>query len=833
MAKSPMHNVLHHIRSLVVAQEAAGLADSVLLERFLTQRDEAAFEALVRRYGPMVMGVCRRVLRNPEDAEDAFQATFLVLVRKAGSIAKRELLGNWLYGVAYHTARAARSAASLRRAKEAKAVARQQAPEESDWQDLLPLLDQELSRLPDKYRIPVILCELQGMSRQDAARQLGLPEGTLSSRLARARTMLARRLTQRGATLTGGALAMGLGQQATSAAVPPSLILSTVKAGTSVLAGSSAAAGVVSTHVAALSEGVVKTMFLSKLKIATAALLLGSVFALGTGEATRQVWAARNAQAAQERTEKESQASGAPDSERGNGQNSSGKTSADSRTKALLQQALVEAGNITDPIARIGTLLRIASIQSKMGQKAEARKARQQALQIAMTLADGRPKTTVLDQVAYAQSEGGDRSAALETLRQAEQAATAIQEAQAKGNALIDVVLTRLRLEDYNGALRTAATMKDFQLSTLRDIAQRVRKESGQMGRQTLRQALKMAESSDSLTDKRNTVIAIAAAQARIGDLEAAIATADTLGSDWKVLALEAIGIAQAKAGDVAGALRTASTLDRDQSGANVLPRANVLQAVAVAQEKAGDRAAARTTLQKVRQLADNLPPQHLPPPQTLRPVVRVTNATILRQGIALTQAQLGDIEGALQTASGLDSPREKAKAFLEIGMAQREAGKLADARETLYRAAAAAEDSAPATGTNPLTGRPWPAESVRGTTMRLIAEQQAKARDIKQALRTVQNMPPNRHARQVALARIVQAQAQTRDVKGGLETLALIQEDELKAFVLEDVVQAQMKEGNERGARALAVRQTSPLLKAHALLAIASANAKQKPTKE
>src|SRR5438105_15842120 len=111
MVKGPLQGIIHHIRGLVVAQDTAGSADSVLLERFLTGRDEAAFEALVRRHGPMVLGVCRRILPNPHDAEDAFQATFLVLVRKAASIAKRELLGNWLYGVAYHTARAARVAA--------------------------------------------------------------------------------------------------------------------------------------------------------------------------------------------------------------------------------------------------------------------------------------------------------------------------------------------------------------------------------------------------------------------------------------------------------------------------------------------------------------------------------------------------------------------------------------------------------------------------------------------------------------------------------------------------------------------------------------------------
>jgi RNA polymerase sigma factor (sigma-70 family) len=144
MAKVQLQSVIQQIRGLMITDEAAGLADCTLLERFLTRRDEAAFEALVRRHGPMVLEVCRRLLANPHDAEDAFQATFLVLVRKAASITRRELLGNWLYGVAYHTARAARAVADRRRVKEAKAVPRQQPPDENDWHELQPLLDEEL-----------------------------------------------------------------------------------------------------------------------------------------------------------------------------------------------------------------------------------------------------------------------------------------------------------------------------------------------------------------------------------------------------------------------------------------------------------------------------------------------------------------------------------------------------------------------------------------------------------------------------------------------------------------------------------------------------------------
>jgi RNA polymerase sigma factor (sigma-70 family) len=271
MGKAATGSVLHHLRGLAAAADG-GLADSALLERFLMQRDEAAFEALVRRHGPMVWGVCRRVLHDPHDAEDAFQATFLVLVRKAASIARRELLGNWLYGVAYNTGRAARAAARRRRAKEAKAVPRPQPAGEDAWQELRPVLDQEISRLPDKYRIPVVLCDLEGTSRRQAARKLGLAEGTFSSRLARARALLRRRLTRRGLGLTAGALATGLGGEAT-AALPPGLVASTVRAGTLVPAGP-AAAGVISARAVALSEGVVRAMFLARLKVATVVVLI-------------------------------------------------------------------------------------------------------------------------------------------------------------------------------------------------------------------------------------------------------------------------------------------------------------------------------------------------------------------------------------------------------------------------------------------------------------------------------------------------------------------------------------------------------------------------------
>src|SRR5262245_56233695 len=175
------------------ARESDGATDGELLEQFLAARDGAAFEVLVRRHGPMVLGVCRRVLGNEHDAEDAFQATFLVLARRGDAVRPASKVGSWLYGVAYRTALEARRMAARRRRKEACAVPRSEAaPDAAD--DLRPVLDRELSGLPDRYRAPLVLCDLEGSTRKEAARRLGWAEGTVSSRLSRGRQLLARRL---------------------------------------------------------------------------------------------------------------------------------------------------------------------------------------------------------------------------------------------------------------------------------------------------------------------------------------------------------------------------------------------------------------------------------------------------------------------------------------------------------------------------------------------------------------------------------------------------------------------------------------------------------------
>jgi RNA polymerase sigma factor (sigma-70 family) len=283
--------VLKGLRKVVYPPDGGEMTDGALLECFFVRHEEDAFAAIVRRHGSMVLGVCQRVLKNAHDAEDAFQATFLVLVRKATTLLDRQTIGGWLYGVAYKTALKAQAASVRRRQKERQVseMPKMEPPAEHLWHDLQPLLDQELSRLPEKYRVPVVLCHLEGKSNQEAARLLSCPEGTVSGRLSRARKLLAGRLSSRGITLTAVSLAAVLSQNAASASVPTPVVASTVKAATAVAAGQAAvAAGVISTNVAALTEGVLKAMLLTKLKIATAVLLAVGLVATGVGFAFQQ-----------------------------------------------------------------------------------------------------------------------------------------------------------------------------------------------------------------------------------------------------------------------------------------------------------------------------------------------------------------------------------------------------------------------------------------------------------------------------------------------------------------------------------------------------------------
>jgi RNA polymerase sigma factor (sigma-70 family) len=293
MATAQVGTLLRHIQKLAAGRGARHGTDRQLLDDFAARRDESAFAALVSRHGAMVLRVCRRVLRHEQDAEDAFQATFLVLAGRAGSIRKRDTVADWLHGVAYRTAMNARRGAARRRNHEARLQARRtdfkSVP--PTWDDVQAVLDEEVQRLPPRFREAFVLCVLEGKGGPEAAAALGCKEGTVKSRVSRARRLLQRQLDRRGIRLAALLAALAVAESAGRAALPVALARVTVGFGLLVAAGSPAAA-VIPPHVAALAAGVTRAMWSSKLKVATAVLLAVGLVA-AAGALARQALAAQ------------------------------------------------------------------------------------------------------------------------------------------------------------------------------------------------------------------------------------------------------------------------------------------------------------------------------------------------------------------------------------------------------------------------------------------------------------------------------------------------------------------------------------------------------------
>jgi len=272
---------LQHLHRALHADELADLSDAELVGRFVERCDGAAFAALVRRYGRVVFGVCRRVLRHTEDAEDAFQATFLIFARDAALVQRAGAIGNWLYGVAHNVARKAKGTRARRAVKEREAAARPRPSAPSVVQDdLAEILDHELGALPDKYRAPIVLCDLVGRTIQEAAAEVGCPPKTLGTRLSRARALLARRLARRGVTLSPAALVAALGSDtAASAAVSTRFLDSAAHSAVDVVTGAAAA----TPAVAALTQGMSHMMIYSAVKsvVLVGGLLVAGAFTTG------------------------------------------------------------------------------------------------------------------------------------------------------------------------------------------------------------------------------------------------------------------------------------------------------------------------------------------------------------------------------------------------------------------------------------------------------------------------------------------------------------------------------------------------------------------------
>jgi RNA polymerase sigma factor (sigma-70 family) len=294
MAHDEIEIVARQLEKLVEDQKAVALTDGQLLARFSERREPDAFEALVRRHGRLVLGVSKRVLHNAHDAEDVFQAAFLVLAQKAGSLDRRRSVGNWLYAVAYHLALRAKSGVERRRAceREASSASSVDPLSEVSGRELYSLLDAELQRLPMKYRAPLVLCYLEGNTRDEAAQLLGWSLGAVKGRLERGRNILRGRLVRRGLTLSAALLGGVIADNA-SAAVTGTLQSTTVASAILFASPHTLATGGISTRVLALAKGGLQSMFVTKLKIAASALLAMTVFAAVSGVVAHQLLAAK------------------------------------------------------------------------------------------------------------------------------------------------------------------------------------------------------------------------------------------------------------------------------------------------------------------------------------------------------------------------------------------------------------------------------------------------------------------------------------------------------------------------------------------------------------
>jgi RNA polymerase sigma factor (sigma-70 family) len=281
MAKGQIGPVLRHLRQLT-GGPSADEPDAELLRRYSAQRDEEAFAALVRRHGALVLGVCRSVLGHEHDAEDAFQATFLVLARRARSIRKGDSVGSWLYGVAYRTALRAKRTMARRSKHHRELEARhpEQPATEAALRELQTVLHEEVARLPERYRAPFVLCCLEGKSRAEAAAELGWQEGTVSCRVARGREQLRGRLAARGVALAAALAAGSLIRPPASAAVPARLSAAAAQAAVAFEAGRT---GAVSQPVVDLARGVLRGLAVNRARVVLALLLALGVVTFGVG----------------------------------------------------------------------------------------------------------------------------------------------------------------------------------------------------------------------------------------------------------------------------------------------------------------------------------------------------------------------------------------------------------------------------------------------------------------------------------------------------------------------------------------------------------------------
>ena len=504
----------------------------------------------------MVLSVCQRLLHDVQASEDAFQATFLALVREARYVARREALGGWLYTVAYRVALKAKGRAARRAAQEKAGLAIPEAvtPEDTSVFDLRPLLDEEINRLPEKYRRPVVLCYLQGKTNTEAARQLGCPPGTIATRLTWARERLRRRLTQRGVTLSAGALAAVFGGGKLQAVLPGPLVNLTVRVG---LAGTMGRIGVTSAYVTTLAQGAMHMLFLNRLKKMVLIVAVAGVLVAGAGVGSYRAMARRVGQpTAQEAPPPQSSA-------RADG----GKDEARLNARQALGEAFDLVRAVKDAAERVDLLTQPAIAQTEAGDRAGGIKTLRDALNAAHEIRDETPKGMALREIAEAQVRVKDVPAALRTAEE-------IQDSWRKNHLLFLIASQQAAVGDMIGAMQTAEGITDDQKDSALAAVAVAQAETG-----NVKTALQIADRLKHQPLSRASALeAIALAQAKAGDRAAGVSLQEALRLQTATLAQEndriamrtRIAILQARLGDVSGAFAAAAAFPDNKEGGSV-----------------------------------------------------------------------------------------------------------------------------------------------------------------------------------------------------------------------------------------------------------------------
>jgi RNA polymerase sigma factor (sigma-70 family) len=502
---------LEQLKQGMATEALSALSDYDLLQRFLANRDEGAFRALLHRHGPMVFRVCRRVLDRDQDAEDAFQAGFLVLARRASTIRKQTSLACWLHGVAYRTALEARAGLARRRKHEAQAARAERPtslPDDTTWAELRALLDEELEHLPARLRAPLVLCYLEGLTQDEAARRLAHSKATLRRDLDRGRELLGARLRRRGVVLSAALAGPLLSDCCAGAALPTRLIASTTEIA-SLLAAGRAVTAAVSPRVAVLMQGVMRTMLFSKIKgiatMAAAVVLLG-----GALSATRYQAFGQNPGQGKAPTQPASPQQPAPKNE-----------ALHPRVMAVLQDAEQDALALEDPFNRAVALGRIAVLQARGGQRDTAAQILRKALEAEAREVSAQHRDNRLWIIAEYQAEAGDVPGALKTI-------DGVSEMNQTA-ALRHVAVAQANSGDIKGALATVDKMQPvrandpFPDEALRHIVIR-QAEAGD-----IKAALKTAERLEAMADRALALAAVVKAQVKKGDHKGATALVDQI----------------------------------------------------------------------------------------------------------------------------------------------------------------------------------------------------------------------------------------------------------------------------------------------------------------